>query len=269
MLLSGDGSEGVRSVRRPLADGPWPPLLRCTDLMEDDTRALQPPGEDHRPRHLPPPAETVKVVERLQNSDARSVPVRPPEARDGLAQKHLITFSGCQVWTHAWTVGDAEAESGLKGESVRYSHDPAVPSGMVSLGIGPEQCKPVWVWSEVRAVPKNPTFFLPLRTGPKDHQPPTANRHQTPNAKRQPPLNPQPSTATNHQQSTADRHQPSTIVQFCFCGFVSCPCLGHEAESVPVNVRFLLASRTLFPPLFPSRTAVSEVLVIGMGSGVR
>ena len=38
-------------------------------------------------------------------------------------------------------------------------------------------------------------------------------------------------TATN-------RHQPPTIVQYCSYGFVSCPCLDHGAESVPVNVRF-------------------------------
>ena len=36
------------------------------------------------------------------------------------------------------------------------------------------------------------------------------------------------------------QHQGShdIIVQSCFCGFVSCTCLDHEAESVPVNVRF-------------------------------
>ena len=41
--------------------------------------------------------------------------------------------------------------------------------------------------------------------------------------------------ATNHQLPTANRGQPPTIVQYCFCGFGSCPCLDHEAESVPVN----------------------------------
>ena len=32
--------------------------------------------------------------------------------------------------------------------------------------------------------------------------------------------------------------QPPTIVQHFFCGFVSCPCLDHEAESVPVKAHF-------------------------------
>ena len=67
-----------------------------------------------------------------------------------------------------------------------------------------------------RAVLKNPQFFM-LRTALSDcPQGPTANR--------QPP--------------TANRHQPPAIIQYRFCGFVSCPCLGHETESVSVNVRF-------------------------------
>ena len=60
-----------------------------------------------------------------------------------------------------------------------------------------------------KAVLNNPHFFFSLRTAPRDHQP-----------------------------STANRHQPPPVVHFCFCGLASCPCLEHEAESVPVNVRF-------------------------------
>ena len=84
----------------------------------------------------------------------------------------------------------------------------------------------------------------PLRTAPEDRQPPTdANRLLLPNANCQPP------STTNHHKPTANCRQPPTIVQYCFCGFVSCPCLDHEAESVPVNVRFCW--RTLFGLYFP------------------
>ena len=64
-------------------------------------------------------------------------------------------------------------------------------------------------------------------------QPPsTTNPHQPPTADCQ-----LPPTANCHQPPTANRQQP-TIAESCFCGFVSCPCLDHEAESVPMNVRF-------------------------------
>ena len=69
------------------------------------------------------------------------------------------------------------------------------------------------------AVLGKPTF-VSVKDSPQG--PPTANR-QPPTADRQPP--------------TANR-QPPTNVQLRFCGLVSCPCLGHEAEGVPVNVRF-------------------------------
>ena len=70
------------------------------------------------------------------------------------------------------------------------------------------------------AVFKNPTFFVRA-------QPPTANRRQPP--------------------PTANR-QPPTIVQYC-------PCLDHEAESVPVNVVWVgVTNRFLFFP--PLRTAL-------------
>ena len=54
----------------------------------------------------------------------------------------------------------------------------------------------------------------PLRTAPRDHQPPTANSHQPPTAtNRQPPTatnRRQPPAATNRQlPTTANRHQPS------------------------------------------------------------
>ena len=128
---------------------------------------------------------------------------------------------------------------------VRPSPDPAVVGRLVVRGGQPT---PVWratnsqSWPDVvlvveapqgrgrapsaKAVLKLPHPFL-LRTAPKDHEPPTANR--------QPP--------------TANRHQPPTIVQSCFCGVVSCPCLGHEAESVPVNVRFCWRYEPPPPPL--------------------
>ena len=48
--------------------------------------------------------------------------------------------------------------------------------------------------------------------------------------------------------TAANRRQPPTIVQFCFCGFVSCPCLDHEAASVPVNVRFFWRYEPFFSP---------------------
>ena len=53
------------------------------------------------------------------------------------------------------------------------------------------------------------------------------------------------------------RRQPPpapTTVQHRFCGFVSCPCPDHEAEGVPVNVRFCWRYEPLFCP--PFRTAL-------------
>ena len=47
---------------------------------------------------------------------------------------------------------------------------------------------------------------------------------------------PQGPPTANRQPPTATNRQP--IVQYCFYGFVPCPCHGHEAESVPVKVRF-------------------------------
>ena len=63
----------------------------------------------------------------------------------------------------------------------------------------------------------------------------------------------QPPTAANRQPppTAANRHQPPTAVRHCFC--VSCPCLGHEAEHVPVTSR----SCWRFEPFFvPSRIAL-------------
>ena len=57
---------------------------------------------------------------------------------------------------------------------------------------------------------RSQTIFFLLSTAPRDRQPPTANHRQP----------------------------PPTIVEDCFCGIVSCPCLDHEAESVPVNICF-------------------------------
>ena len=64
-------------------------------------------------------------------------------------------------------------------------------------------------------------------------QPPRTTNRQPLTAYRQPPP-----TANNNELPTANRRQPPTVVQYCFCRFVSCPCLDHEAESVPVSVRF-------------------------------
>ena len=58
-----------------------------------------------------------------------------------------------------------------------------------------------------------------------------------------------PPTANHQPPPTANCRQPPTTVQYCFCGFVSRPCLDHGAESVPVNVRFCWR----YPFLFFSR----------------
>ena len=50
------------------------------------------------------------------------------------------------------------------------------------------------------------------------HQPPTATNHQPP-------------TSTNRQPPPTTNHQPPTIVQYCFCGAVSCPCLDQQRAS--------------------------------------
>ena len=84
--------------------------------------------------------------------------------------------------------------------------------------------------------------------------PPTANRQPPPTANRH-----QPPTANGHQPPpTANRHQPPTIVQHRFCGVVSCPCVAHEAESVPVNVRFCWRDEPPPPFLLSSRTALLQ-----------
>ena len=91
-----------------------------------------------------------------------------------------------------------------------------------------------------RAVLKNPNYFL-VQASPQG--PPTASR-QVP-------------SANHHQPPTANRRQAPPIVQSCCCGLVSWPCLGHEAASIPVNVRFcwryeplsfFLPLRTALPP---------------------
>ena len=113
-----------------------------------------------------------------------------------------------------------------------YLHVAQVSRLLVLLGLRQMDCG--------RAVLKNPHFFFVKDSlqgqppGTTNRQPPTANR-QSPTADRQPP--------------TANR-QPPTTVQYCFCGFVSCPCLDHETESVPVNVRFCGRYEPFF--LFPS-----------------
>ena len=73
-----------------------------------------------------------------------------------------------------------------------------------------------------RAVLKGPDFFFcqgpPLRTAPRDHQPPTTNPHQPPTAtnRRQSPA------ATNRQlPTTANRHQP--------------PITNHQAPPTTTN----------------------------------
>ena len=94
-----------------------------------------------------------------------------------------------------------------------------------------------------RAVLKNPNFFLlgaSLQDSPQGS--PTTNRHQPPTAKRHLPRTAanrrQPLPTANRRPPTANRRQLPIMVQYFFCGFMSCPCLDHEAESVPVNVRF-------------------------------
>ena len=79
-----------------------------------------------------------------------------------------------------------------------------------------------------------------------NRQPPTANRQSSPTTDCQPPSaanRRQLPTATNRQPTTADRHEPltanrqpppnrrqlPTIVDYCLCDLVSCPCLDHEA----------------------------------------
>ena len=95
-----------------------------------------------------------------------------------------------------------------------------------------------------------PLFFM--KDTPEGQPRGTTNRQPPPTANRQPPP-----TANSRKPPTANRHQPPTIVQSCFCGLVSCPYLDHEAESVPVNIRFCWRyepSSSPRPP--PLRTAL-------------
>ena len=49
-----------------------------------------------------------------------------------------------------------------------------------------------------------------------------------------------PSSKRDHVRSpgSTTRRARSAVMEYCFCEFVSCPCLAHEAASVPVNVHF-------------------------------
>ena len=103
-------------------------------------------------------------------------------------------------------------------------------------------------WASMPSPPCKAIFF------PPSHESPIANRQPLPTAHRQPPptANHQPLSppTTHHRQPpTTNRHQPPTIVQYCFCGVVSCPCLDHEAESVPAKARFCWRYES--PPSFP------------------
>ena len=105
---------------------------------------------------------------------------------------------------------------------------------------------------------KNPLpFFFLLRIALKDTPPP--REHQLPAANRRPP-----STADRYQPPpTANRHQPPTILQHRFCGPVSCPCLGHEAQHVPVDIRFCWRYEPFFVPsrTGPRRAVLKERLL--------
>ena len=57
---------------------------------------------------------------------------------------------------------------------------------------------------------------------------------------------PQPPPTAHCQPPPTANCQPPTIVQYRFCGSVFCPCLDHEAESVPVRVRFCWRYRRCF-----------------------
>ena len=50
----------------------------------------------------------------------------------------------------------------------------------------------------------------------------------------------------NHQPPPAANRQPPAIVHCCFCGFVYCACLDHEAASVPVNICFRFTNPVFF-----------------------
>ena len=71
---------------------------------------------------------------------------------------------------------------------------PATPPPPRPAALAPPPCPHIHT---PRAGPRNPSgfaFFFLLRTAPKDHQPPTANRQPPPTANRH-----QPPTATNRQ----------------------------------------------------------------------
>ena len=117
--------------------------------------------------------------------------------------------------------------------------------------------EPIFVF--VKDSPQGPS----TATTNRHHQPPAATNHSVPNAtncqpptaNRQPPptVNRQPPPTPDPQPPTPNRRQPPTIVQYCFCSFLSCPCLDHEAESVPVKVRFCWCVER--PPFFPLKNS--------------
>ena len=77
-----------------------------------------------------------------------------------------------------------------------------------------------------------PLFLLLQGPGATNRQPPIANRQ------------------------TANRQPPSTTNHCSILFLWSCPCLDHEAESVPVNVRFCW-HYDLFSLFFPLGTGIA------------
>ena len=102
----------------------------------------------------------------------------------------------------------------------------------------------------------SPAFFCEgqsLRTALRDHQPLTATNSQPPTA-----TNRQPPPTANRQPPTANRQPPTANHRsILFCGFVSCPCLDHEAER-PREPSCLLALWRLLFLFCPSGHPWSE-----------
>ena len=127
---------------------------------------------------------------------------------------------------------------------------------------GPTPSPGRWHWAQQYATGgslRDEIFFFcegpPLRTAPRDHQPPTANTHQPPTAtSRQPP------TATNRQRRptancqplpTATNRQPPTVAMGLMSGGCQNCCDGHAhgrgrtvpaAPSAPLRVHLIFGA---------------------------
>ena len=207
------------------------------------------PGLARAPNNPPPPVPgpcvafpSSAVVSPLQTSPSwdrlcvtYALPARASEGRQGAT---ALVSRGTSVPALPRTTTLFPQCPGARTADRLSPQPPPPPRASAYLrgvtilpGLPPPPHNPHPLSPSLRAVLKNPIFLV--KDSPQG--PPATNRHQPP-------------TVINHQPAAANSRYPPTIVQHCFCGLVSFPCLDHDAEGVPVNVRFCCRYNPPPPP---------------------